>query len=50
MYILCCKDDLTYFFPLKELEKLVEQSYVRGLAVCDFNKNALEQLCKTAKV
>lgn len=35
---------------LKELEKLVEQEYVGGLAVCDFSKKALEQLCKAAKV
>lgn len=34
----------------QELEKLVEQAYVGGLAVCDFSKLALEQLCNSAKI
>ncbi|XP_028395013.1 glutamate--cysteine ligase regulatory subunit-like [Dendronephthya gigantea] len=34
----------------KELEKLVEQSYVGDIAVCDFSMVALKQLCEFAKI
>ncbi|XP_046844627.1 glutamate--cysteine ligase regulatory subunit-like isoform X2 [Xenia sp. Carnegie-2017] len=34
----------------RELEKLVEQSYVGDLAVCDFSMLALKQLCGFAKI
>ncbi|XP_046844629.1 glutamate--cysteine ligase regulatory subunit-like [Xenia sp. Carnegie-2017] len=34
----------------RELEKLIEQSYVGDLAVCDFSMLALKQLCGFAKI
>ena len=38
------------FLFYQELEKLVEQSYVGDIAVCDFSMVALKQLCEFAKV
>ncbi|CAB3982760.1 glutamate--cysteine ligase regulatory subunit-like, partial [Paramuricea clavata] len=47
---LCADTQFSVIKPMwKELEKLVEQSYVGDIAVCDFSMEALKQLNKFAK-